>query len=98
VAVAAKVADNDARVAPALAAATSWARNTLGRAVDDPLTDLTDYNAGAITGYAADAVRHGDLQAALMAGNIDVSAIPFDLGRRWERQLCAGTKHTWALA
>lgn len=93
-----KVPANDPRLAGALAVALSWARLTLGRTQIDALADLNDMGYDAIAGYAADIVRVPSVQAALIDGTIDISTVPFDVGRRWEIPLCRGNKHLWAIA
>lgn len=89
---------NDPRPAAALAVALAWARTALARPVDDLLADLNETGNDAIAGYAADVLRAPQVQAALMAGTIDYTTIPVDVGRRWELALCRGNKHRWAVS
>jgi hypothetical protein len=89
---------NDPRPTNALAVALSWARTTLSRPVDDPLGDLNESGNDAIAGFAADVLRAPAVQAALMAGTIDYTTIPVDVGRRWELALCRGNKKRWGVA
>lgn len=93
-----KVPANDARLPGALAVALSWARTTLGRPIDDTLADLNESGNDAVAGMAADIVRVPSVQAALIEGTLDISMVPFDIGRRWELPLCRGNKHLWAIA
>ena len=96
VATRASVSANDPRVPTALSVALSWARGVLGRAVDDALTDLNASGNEAVLGAAADFLKLPAAQSALVVDNDAPSALPFDIGRRWEQLLARGNKHLWA--
>lgn len=93
----AQVAANDPRAPTALMVALSWARGVLGRVVDDPLSDLNATGHEAILGAAADFLKLPAAQSALVSDNEAPSALPFDIGRRWETMLARGNKHLWAV-
>lgn len=97
VALRSKLAANDPRAPIALNVALSWARGCLGRDVADTLADLTDTGNEAVLGAAADFLKLPAAQQALVVDNEAPSALPFDIGRRWEQLLCRGNKHLWAL-
>jgi hypothetical protein len=96
VATRATVPANDPRVPGALACALAWARTTMGRAVDDALTDLTATGNEAVLGAAADFLKLPTAQSALLEDE-NAAVMPFDIGRRWETLLCRGNKHLWAV-
>jgi hypothetical protein len=97
VATRAGVTANDPRAPAALSVALAWARGCLARAVDDPLTNLNATGNEAILGAAADFLKLPAAQSALVSDNEAPSALPFDIGRRWETMLARGNKHLWAV-
>jgi hypothetical protein len=91
------ISDNDPSAPIALAIALSWARDELGRAVDDALSDLDATGNEAVLGAAADFLKLPAAQSALVVDNDAPSALPFDIGRRWAPLLNRRNKHLWAV-